>query len=253
VSGFRLPIPRRGPRFGAHNFELKRGRWTLPGAARIGEEAISRSHLRTVRQFCPPPARVADLGCLEGGYSVMLARAGYDVVGIEGQPGNFETCSWVAERVGLANLDFVCDDVRNIGAHGEFDAVLCAGLLYHLESPVEFLGQLAAVTRRLLILSTNHATLGGTEVAAFEPMLDAELSEHEGKRGRWFREVASPWSSLGNPTSFWLERLDLLRALVESGFPTAFQQYDCIADEAATRSLGERMVSIFVGVKEPGV
>lgn len=243
---------RRPPRkFSAHNFELRPGKWSLPGEPRIGAEPISASYLRTFAQLCPPPARVADLGCLEGGYSVLLARAGYEVVGIEGQPENFAVCQWVAEQVGLSNLRFVQDDVRNIGAHGEFDGVLCAGLLYHLDRPVEFLRTLGEVTRRLLIVSANHATREGREVEVFAPLLAAELSEHEGRLGRWFGEQPGPWSSLGNERSFWLEKDDLLRTLIAAGFPSVFQQFDWLADAETSRRLAERMVSVFVALKGP--
>lgn len=237
--------------FTAHNFELTPGDWTLPGAPEIGTEPLSASYLRTIRQFCPPGARVADLGCLEGGYSVMLARAGYEVVGVEGQPDNFDTCRQVAEQVGLDNLSFVQDDVRNLGAHGNFDAVLCAGLLYHLDQPVAFLRELGRLTGRLLILPTNFATVEGRELATFGDLLDAELSEHEGRRGRWFGEIPGPWSSLGNARSFWLERDDLLRTMVDAGFPTVFEQFDWIDDEPTWEHLEDRKVAVFVGVKAP--
>jgi hypothetical protein len=147
-------------------------------------------------------------------------------------------------------LSFVEDDVRNIRQHGAFDAVLCAGLLYHLDSPVEFLHMLGQVTRRVLIVSANHATCGGAEVGIYEPSLAADLSEHEGKLGRWFQEEPGPWSSLGNPRSFWIERDDLLRTIAEAGFDGVFEQLDWIADAEAARRLRERMISIFVGVKE---
>ncbi len=237
--------------FTAHNFELTPGNWTLPGAPEIGTEPLSASYLRTIRQFCPPGARVADLGCLEGGYSVMLARAGYEVVGVEGQPDNFDTCRRVAEQVGLDNLSFVQDDVRNLGAHGNFDAVLCAGLLYHLDQPVAFLRELGRLTGRLLILPTNFATVEGRELATFGDLLDADLSAHEGRRGRWFGEVPGPWSSLGNARSFWLERDDLLRTMIDAGFPTVFEQFDWIGDEPTWEHLEDRKVAVFVSVKPP--
>lgn len=235
--------------FTAHNFEIAPGEWTLPGAPEIGNEPISSSFVRTMLELCPPPARVADLGCLEGGFSVLLARAGYEVLGIEGQPDNYETCRWVADQVGLDNLEFVLDDVRNVGDHGPFDAVLCAGLIYHLDQPVAFLHRLGELTRRLLIVSTNFATRDGRELETFGELLDPELSEHEGRRGRWFGEIPGPWSSLGNPRSFWLERDDLLRTMIAAGFPSVFEQFDWIDDEATMRIIEDRKVAVFVGLK----
>jgi hypothetical protein len=102
-----------------------------------------------------------------------------------------------------------------------------------------------------LIVSANHATREGREVAAFAPLLAAELSEHEGRLGRWFGEQPGPWSSLGNERSFWLEREELLRALIAAGFPTVFQQFDWLDDAETSRHLAERMVSVFVALKPP--
>jgi len=66
----RLRLFQRRPTFTAHNIELPDGSQTLPGEPLIGDEPTSNSYLRTLQQFCPPPAKVADLGCLEGGYAV---------------------------------------------------------------------------------------------------------------------------------------------------------------------------------------
>jgi SAM-dependent methyltransferase len=245
----RLRLFQRRPTFTAHNIELPDGTQTLPGEPLIGDEPVSNSYLRTLRQFCPPPGRIADLGCLEGGYAVHFARAGYEVLGIEGQEENFSNCEWISERVGLPNLRFVCDDVRNLSEYGEFDAVLCAGLLYHLDSPVSFLRELAGVTNRLLIVSTNYATEEGRELG--EMPLSEELVEHEGKLGRWYTEPGGPWSSVGNERSFWLERRNLLQAMIEAGFPTVFEQFDWLGDVVDNRAIEDRVISVFVGVKGP--
>ena len=247
----RLGQRRRRPEFTAHNIELPDGTQTLPDAPLIGVEPYSVSYLRTLRLFCPPPAKVADLGCLEGGYSVCFARAGYDVLGIEGQESNFAICRWVADRVDLPNLRFVLDDVRNIHEYGAFDAVLCAGLLYHLEHPVSFLRALGAATARLLIVSANYATEDGRELGIYP--LGAELVEHEGKLGRWYDEPPGPWSAVGNKRSFWLERRNLLQAMIEAGFPVVFEQFDGLGDVVRNREDEQRLISCFVGVKpQPG-
>ncbi len=239
----------RGPKFTAHNIRLADGTETLSGEPLLGAEPTSVSYLRTLQLFCPPPARVADLGCLEGGYAVEFARAGYEVLGIEGQAGNFATCQWVGEQVDLPNLRFVQDDVRNVRQHGEFDAILCAGLLYHLDNPVSFLNLLGDVTRKLLIVSTNYATEEGRELGPDSATLSTDLSEHEGKLGRWYGEPGGPWSSVGNERSFWLERRNLLQTMIEAGFPTVFEQFDWLGDVVANRTIEERVISVFVGVK----
>ena len=201
------------PEFTAHNIELPDGTQTRPGAPLIGAEPATESYLRTLRLFCPPPARVADLGCLEGGYAVTFARAGYDVLGIEGQRDNFEVCQWVSDRVQL----------------------------------VAFLRTLHNVTRRLLILNTNFATEGGHERDVYS--LSEELSEHEGALGRWYEEGVGAWSSIVNRRSFWLERRHLLRAMIQAGFPTVFEQFDWLSDPVADRTIEDRVIACFVGVK----
>jgi SAM-dependent methyltransferase len=243
-----MRLRKRRPNFTAHNIELPDGSETAPGEPLIGVEPASQSYLRTIRLFCPPPARVADLGCLEGGYAVHFARAGYDVLGIEGKEDNFSTCEWVADRVKLPNLRFVLDDVRNIREYGSFDAILCAGLLYHLDQPVAFLHTLGDVTTRLLIISTNYATEGGRELDVY-PLAD-ELVEHEGKLGRWYEEDSpGPWTAVGNKRSFWLERRHLLQTMIEAGFPIVFEQFDGLGHVVENRIIEDRLIACFVGAK----
>jgi tRNA/tmRNA/rRNA uracil-C5-methylase (TrmA/RlmC/RlmD family) len=54
--------------------------------------------------------RIVDLRCLEGGYTVELARAGLDVLGIEVWQSNFENCQRVKAATNLPNLAFSRDD-----------------------------------------------------------------------------------------------------------------------------------------------
>ena len=225
----------------------------LAGAPEIGTEPLSASYLRTIRQFCPPGARVADLGCLEGGYSVLLARAGYEVVGIEGQPDNFDICRQVAEQVGLDESRLrpgrrpqprVPTEIRR----GPLRRACSTTSTNRWPSSTSWAGS----PGRLLILPTNFATVEGRELATFGDLLDAELSEHEGRRGRWFGEIPGPWSSLGNARSFWLERDDLLRTMIDAGFPSVFEQFDWIDDAPTWEHVEDRKVAVFVGVKPPG-
>ena len=198
--------------------------------------------------------RVADLGCLEGGYSVELARAGYETLGIEGREENFACCTYVGERVGLPNLQFTCDDVRNLEAHGAFDAVLCIGLLYHLDSPNAFLELLGRSTRRLLMLQTHYATDVAPEACTL-----GDWTTHEGRRGRWYLElaeggddaelIANRWGSIRNRRSFWLDKRELVQAIRDAGFDLAFEQYDFVDDCVTNNVIDRYSRSMFVAVR----
>jgi SAM-dependent methyltransferase len=100
---------------------------------------------------------IVDLGCLEGGFTLLFAQAGMEALGIEAREMNIEKCEYVAKAFELPNLRFALDDVRNIQSHGRFDAVFCSGLLYHLDDPTAYLRTLSRVTKRVLIIDTHYS------------------------------------------------------------------------------------------------
>src|SRR5580698_3391558 len=172
--------------FTGHNIRLADGTETKPGTPLIEGNGICQAALRML-DVCFPDrkewpgsgvtARIADLGCLEGGYAIALAAAGHDVTGIEAREANYARCDYAGRHhdpgatISCGSLKFVRDDARNLPAYGEFDAVFCAGLLYHLDEPDAFLRMLGKVTTRLLILQTHFSLSPDTT--------------HEGRRGHW--------------------------------------------------------------------
>jgi len=225
--------------FTAHNTELDDGSQTLPGRPLLAGNGTCRAALRDLELAFPDralhgrPVTVADLGCLEGGYSVAFARAGYDVTGYEARAENIACCRYVMDRVALPGLAFVKADVRDVvvqAREGEWDAVFCCGLLYHLDDQVAFLNGLGKATGRLLIVQSHVAT---------EP--DAE---HEGYRGRWVAEQnRNRWAAWRNERSFWLSKEALLAAIQAAGFGLAFEQHDGKAPGTGTDRV------MIVGVK----
>jgi len=249
--------------FTAHNIELPNGERTLPGQPLLREWGLCRSALNTLRFTVPVDDRasaptVVDLGCLEGGYALEFALAGYDVIGIEARPSNVERCNFVAEAYGLRNLRFVCDDARNLTSYGPFDAVFCAGLLYHLDAPVTFLSELAEATKRTLLLETHYAT----NEDKWDQFQLSRLTTNEGRVGRWYKEwepdttpeevETLSWSSVGNPASFWLEKRHLLQAIVDAGFPIVCEQYDFLDDIVGNDYSVRMRRSLFLGLKPDG-
>jgi hypothetical protein len=225
------------PVFSAHNIRLDDGSETKPDQGFLmADDEWCSSALRLVRALYPRGlrgVRIADLGCLEGGFSVAFARAGMRTLGLEVRESNYRKCLYVKDRVRLPNLRFVNDDAWNLGRHGRFDVIFCCGLLYHLDRPVEFIRMLSGLCDKALILNTHFAT---ARANPHYPL--GELTENEGARGRWFHEydpaqVASTealeamnWASWSNSRSFWLERDYLLDAIQQAGFDLVFEQFD---------------------------
>lgn len=226
--------------FTAHNIELPGGTFTRPLTEPIANAGICRAALRDLELAFPgadrSSVRVADLGCLEGGYAAAFARAGYDVTGFEARADNFACCEFVAERLVLPNLRFVRADVRDVFAEpDQWDAVFCCGLLYHLDDPVAFLRQLGRATKRLLITQTHYSTHPD--------------SEHEGHCGHWYGEGNGRWESWKNERSFWLTRKDLMSVMRDSGFDLVFEQADQRRDILADDDVVPDARSMFVGIK----
>lgn len=210
------------PEFTSHNIALGYAQ-TRPGTPLLSNTGTCHAALRTLKAafpgWAPEAIHVADLGCLEGGYAVAFARAGYQAQGIEARDDNFACCRWVQEQLGYPpNLAFVKADVREYVPGHVWDAVFCSGLLYHLDDPGRFITRLGQATRRLLILNTHYA-------ASAEDV-------HEGNEGRWADENDGRWSSAGNGKSFWITRAHLIRALRLAGFAAVFEQVDYFNDGA---------------------
>ena len=209
--------------------------------------------------------RLADVGCLEGGYAVEFARMGFQVVGIEVREANIVACNYVKSKTNLPNLKFVKDDAFNIAKYGVFDVVFCCGLLYHLDRPKHFLETLSAVTTRLVILQTHFST-NAISIRAHLPSLArrllaravrtdrqadkfnlSRLGENEGLMGRWYTEFRSDtsfakretakWASWDNRRSFWIQREYLLQAIQDVGFDLVMEQYDSLGPDIAESML----------------
>jgi SAM-dependent methyltransferase len=268
------------PHFTAFNIKLRDGSQTQPNNKVLFEDTqLFQSVARTFKAYFPDPknVRIADLGCLEGGYAIGLAKDRYrEVLGIDVRQENIDKCNYAAKGKRLDNLKFVKDDVRNVEKYGQFDAVFCGGLLYHLDYPKKTIKSLSKVTKKMLILNTHYAL-------AEDPLYDepqtrksmltrlnkkpdskinfylSQLTKHEGLRGRWYKEFEEgateedmgkdTWASFGNKSSFWIVKEDLLQALKDAGFKIIYEQYDFIDKLSKDDYIRQNDRSIFVCIK----
>lgn len=111
--------------------------------------------------------RVLDLGCNAGFWSLAAIEAGCDFVfGVDGRQMHIDQANFVFEVKGIQHerYQFVCGNVFSQLYPGLFDLVLCLGLLYHVNRPIELMQRIAAVNSDLLIIDTR---LQPGEKAAF--------------------------------------------------------------------------------------
>ena len=126
--------------FTAHRVELPDGTWTMEAGDdplhALSTEIVLREAGGTLAGL-----RVLDVGCLEGGYTVAFARHGAaEAVGLEVRQTNLQRCALLADELALPAVRFVEGDAKQLDreAHGTFDVVFAAGLLYHLDDPYDF-------------------------------------------------------------------------------------------------------------------
>jgi SAM-dependent methyltransferase len=213
----------------AHNIHLGGGVYTMQRGI-TGDEYRLRRVMQIIDDVAarpPQDLRVLDLACLEGMYSVELARRGARVVAVEGREANVAKAAFAKRVLQLDTMTLIQDDVRNLSRekYGEFDVVLCLGILYHLDSPdvFTFLERVAEVCSGFTVIATH------TSLAA------VECQTRDGRQywGCWTQEHApdsSPeereralWSSLDNHRSFVFTKASLYNILADVGFTSAFQ------------------------------
>ena len=157
----------------------------------------------------PDVKTILDLGSLEGGQTVELAkRAGTRVTGIEGRDYNVQKANFIRELSGIGTVDFIYADLETarLSGFGVFDAVFCSGLLYHLKRPWQLIHEISTVTSRVFFW-THYAT-------------DEKARERiEGYPGHWYQESGyyDPLSGLSSQ-SFWVTRNALTAMLQANGF-----------------------------------
>ena len=156
--------------------------------------------------------RILELGALEGGHTLELARAGAAVVAIEGHPANFARCLFIKRYFRLESVEFVLADLRSVEftRFGRFDAVLNSGVLYHMNAPWDLLERVGKVAQSMLLwteCAPTHSRLETVEVC--------------GNRleGYWYVEgpIDHPLSGK-QPLSFWPTRESLEHMLRFTGW-----------------------------------
>lgn len=174
--------------------------------------------------------RVLDLACAEGHYAIECAMQGAEAVGIEFREESLAKARFVKDHFHLDRLTFYQDDVRNLSKekYGEFDVVICSGILYHLDTPdvFHFVRRMYDVCTRFVFVDTEVA-LRPTETVEFEGFQyhGDWFIEHDERSDQETR-LNNLWASVDNVRSFWFTHASLVNLMARVGF-TSF--LECLA------------------------
>jgi SAM-dependent methyltransferase len=171
--------------------------------------------------------RVLDLGCLDGIFSIEFALHGAATVGIEIREANIQKALFCKEVLGLDNLEFRQDDVRNVSleSYGTFDVIICSGILYHLPAfdSIDLIQKMFKMATRVVIIDTHISLLPEKEIR-FEDKSYWGDSYREHSAGASVEEKARRlWSSIDNETSFWFTRPSLINLISRAGFSSVYE------------------------------
>ena len=97
---------------------------------------------------------VIDVGCGEGYFSNVLEKLGFKVTAIDGREGNVANGKKKYPSIQFKTANIESDDIGRIG---NFELVLCLGLIYHLENPFKAIRNLSAMTAKHCIIETRIA------------------------------------------------------------------------------------------------
>ena len=107
-------------------------------------------------------AKILDLGCGPGYFSLELARAGFNVVGVDISKGAISTAKKTMlnlNRNKRLKLSYICSNLSKLKFKEEFDGVLCSGFLHHIKNVNKLSAQIKKSMKKrsyLLIYEPQH-------------------------------------------------------------------------------------------------
>jgi 2-polyprenyl-3-methyl-5-hydroxy-6-metoxy-1,4-benzoquinol methylase len=117
--------------------------WRDPYYTKLYLGEICNHFIKQLSQHLSSGSRVLDVGCGAGYFALEIARQGYSVVGIDISSSCIdvaqETLLNIDIKPNFGSLEYHNCAVTDLSKFEKFDAVICSGVLHHLESLPECL------------------------------------------------------------------------------------------------------------------
>ncbi len=155
-----------------------------------GKNKVNR-HKQRKRHFFDPVVqlfggslegkRVLDLASNAGFWSLASVHAGCNyVLGVEGRQMHVDQANFVfeVEEVEEDRYDFLVGDIfeTDLRQFGNFDIVLCLGLMYHVTKHVNLLEKISEVNDDLLVIDTTLSKASGSVLKIVRQNVENPLS-----------------------------------------------------------------------------
>jgi len=162
--------------------------------------------------------RVLELGPLEGAHTYQLEQLGAEVTAVEANTEAFFKCLIVKELLQLRKARFLYGDCLSYlrSDPGRFDLIVCCGVLYHLENPLELIELMASHADRVYLWTHYEPEVSAESPRGVEVTWNGEAYRYF-SRDNSGRRLEKYWGG-GQARSARLTRADLMRACRSVGF-----------------------------------
>jgi len=121
--------------------------------------------------------RVLDLGCNAGYWALCAIEAGCDyVLGVDGRQMHIEQADFVFEVKGIERDRYRFEQGNlfdlDFSQIGQFDIVLCLGLMYHVSKPVVLMEKIAEANSDIAVVDTKLSNSPGAYLEIVHEPLD---------------------------------------------------------------------------------
>ncbi len=147
--------------------------------------------------------RVMDLGCGNGALCAELAKAGYQVVGVENDSNGVKIASMAHPQIAFYNFGVQDDPAKLLAHEGAFDVVVSTEVIEHLFSP------------HLLPLYAAKVLRPGGYLVVTTPFHGYWKNLALALSGKWDKHLTALWH--GGHIKFW-SRATLTQLLSDTGF-----------------------------------